>query len=288
MQPHELDDARQLVRTALKEDLAGSVDFTTTLLIPATDRGTVQIVSRKPGVLCGASIIPIVFEELGTPVDCTVQLSDGAALEPQSLIAEIHGPVQALLTAERTVLNFLTFLSGIASHTKLYVDAVGSHPARILDTRKTLPGLRSLQKYAVKCGGGTNHRIGLYDAILVKDNHLADWLSDPQRTLAAAVKHLRQNAPTGMLVQFEVDTLGQLQQILPERPDMVLLDNMSLAELKSAVELRNSLAPGVLLEASGGVNLSTVSGIAATGVDRISVGALTHSAPALDIGFDWK
>lgn len=288
MQPHELADARQLVQTALKEDLAGSVDFTTTLLIPATDRGTVRIVSRKPGVLCGAEIIPLVFEELRTSVDCSVRLADGALLEPQSLIAEIHGPVQTLLTAERTVLNFLTFLSGIASLTKLYVDAVNPHPTKILDTRKTLPGLRSLQKYAVKCGGGTNHRIGLYDAILVKDNHLADWLSDPQRTLAAAIRHLRQNAPPGMLVQFEVDTLDQLQQILPERPDMILLDNMSLAELTSAVELRNRLAHGVLLEASGGVNLSTVNGIASTGVDRISVGALTHSAPALDIGFDWK
>ncbi|SFJ54839.1 carboxylating nicotinate-nucleotide diphosphorylase [Planctomicrobium piriforme] len=287
MLPADLDAARQLVRQALLEDLNDGIDVTTSLLIAPSEQGTVQIVARQQGVLSGGQIIPLVFEQIDPDVSCRLHVADGTALTPGMVVATLVGSVPALLTGERTILNFLTLLSGVASLTRKYVAAVESTQAKILDTRKTLPGLRTLQKYAVRCGGGTNHRIGLYDAVLVKDNHLAAWRSDGSRSLAEAVRHVRKSAPPGMTIEFEVDTLDQLREILPEQPDIVLLDNMTIEQLAEAVRMRNELAKNVLLEASGGVNLQTVGKIAATGVDRISIGALTHSAPALDLGFDW-
>ncbi|HWL09650.1 MAG TPA: carboxylating nicotinate-nucleotide diphosphorylase [Planctomicrobium sp.] len=288
MQTHEILDARRLIHIALAEDLADSSDLTTNMMISKEDRGSVKIGARQTGVLAGVELIPLVFQEIDGDVNCQISMRDGATLNPGDCVARLEGSVRSLLTAERTVLNFLTCLSGIASLTRQYVTAAKRPKTKILDTRKTIPGLRSLQKYAVRCGGGTNHRVGLYDAVLVKDNHLAAWIGHSGHTLAEAVRHVRSKTPQGMIVEFEVDTLEQLREILPERPDMVLLDNMSLNDLETAVSLRNELAPGVLLEASGGVNLETVGGIAATGVDRISIGALTHSAPALDLGFDWE
>ncbi len=288
MQPHEVLDAERLVRVALNEDLAGLSDLTTALMIGDQDQGTVRIVARQQGVLSGAELIPLVFQQIDNKVACQLFVQDGEKLERGTCVARLTGSVRSLLTGERTILNFLTMLSGVASLTRRYVDAANQPRTQILDTRKTLPGLRTVQKYAVRCGGGTNHRIGLYDAILVKDNHLAAWSATSGKTLAEAVRHVRQNAPTGMIVEFEVDTLKQLKEILPESPDIILLDNMSNEQLTEAVSLRNQFGPGVLLEASGGVNLETIPGIAKTGVDRISVGALTHSAPALDLGFDWE
>lgn len=288
MQPHEVLDAERLVRVALNEDLAGLSDLTTALMIGDQDQGTVRIVARQQGVLAGAELIPLVFQQIDNKVACQLFVQDGEKLERGTCVARLTGSVRSLLTGERTILNFLTMLSGVASLTRRYVDAANQPRTQILDTRKTLPGLRTVQKYAVRCGGGTNHRIGLYDAILVKDNHLAAWTATSGKTLAEAVRHVRQNAPTGMIVEFEVDTLQQLKEILPESPDIILLDNMSNEQLTEAVSLRNQFGPGVLLEASGGVNLETIPGIAKTGVDRISVGALTHSAPALDLGFDWE
>lgn len=285
--------AEELVHSALTEDLQGLPDITTQLLIPAHARGRIDIVSRQPGVLCGGVLVPLILEQLKQyEVEDAVaydhSIPDGSPLAVGTVIAELQGSMRVLLTAERTILNFLTLLSGVASLTRQYVDAVTGTKARILETRKTLPGLRALQKYAVRCGGGTNHRVGLYDAVLVKDNHLAWYREQHAGSLADAVRHVRAGTSQGMIVEFEVDSLQQLQELLPGRPDIVLLDNMTPEQLHNAVELRDASAPEVLLEASGGVNLQSVSGIAHTGVDRISIGALTHSAPALDIGFDWQ
>ncbi len=287
MNAQERADAEHLIRTALAEDLGTGCDITSEILISPDELGNVGIVSRKEGVFCGGELIPLILNAIDPRAESEVLLQDGAALQPGSLAARLHGPVRALLTAERTILNFLTFLCGTASLTRRYVETANRPGVQILDTRKTVPGLRSLQKYAVRCGGGTNHRIGLYDAILVKDNHLAAWTANTRQPLAEAARHVRKVAPPGMVIQFEVDNLQQLKEILPECPTMILLDNMSNDQLREAVAIRDQLAPEVLLEASGGVNLETVAGIAATGIDRISVGALTHSAPALDLGFDW-
>lgn len=184
------------------------------------------------------------------------------------------------------MLNFMTHLSGIATLTRRFVDAVRGTRAEVLDTRKTLPGWRLLEKYAVRCGGGTNHRMGLYDGVLIKDNHLAAWTESD--SIAAAVETARQRSPAGVSIEVEVDTLDQLSDALRGGPDIVLLDNMDVATLRQAVNIRDHTAPRVLLEASGGVTLETVAAIAQTGVERISVGGLTHSAPALDLAFDWK
>jgi nicotinate-nucleotide pyrophosphorylase (carboxylating) len=192
------------------------------------------------------------------------------------------------LAAERTVLNFLMHLGGVATRTRQFVDAVAGTKAKILDTRKTLPGWRLLEKYAVRAGGGTNLRIGLFDGCLIKDNHLAVWKEEhPRDSLAGVIAAARQGVPAGIRVEIEVDTLEQLREVLAAKPDIVLLDNMDAATIAQAVRLRDWIAPGVLLEASGGVTLETVGAIAAAGVDRISVGAITHSAPVLDMAFDW-
>jgi nicotinate-nucleotide pyrophosphorylase (carboxylating) len=196
------------------------------------------------------------------------------------------GPLRSLLTGERTMLNFMTHLSGVATVTRQFVDAVQGTRAKILDTRKTFPGWRLLEKYAVRCGGGTNHRIGLYDGVLIKDNHIAAW--SESSSIAAAVETARQSAPSGVSIEVEVDSIEQLKDAIHGHPDIVLLDNMDLDSLRASVAVRDRLAPKILLEASGGVTLATVTAIAQTGVERISVGALTHSAPALDLAFDWK
>ena len=204
-----------------------------------------------------------------------------------TVLASITGPVRSLLTGERTVLNLMTHLSGIASRTAQFVEQVRGTRAVILDTRKTLPGYRLLQKYAVRCGGGTNHRMGLYDGILIKDNHLA---ARGESSCAAAVADARRfmlSIDAKATIEIEVDSLKQLRDALQERPEIVLLDNMSVEMLRDAVRIRDENAPQTRLEASGGVTLQTVRAIAETGVERISVGSLTHSSPALDLGFDW-
>lgn len=285
--PDEQQTAVRLIQTALEEDLRGQSDITSQLMIPETARGSIRIVSRRPGVLAGGVLIPLVMQQLDPCSDCSELLPDGSRLQSGTVIARLSGSLRTLLTAERTILNFMTLLSGVATLTQEYVAATEGTRAQILDTRKTLPGLRALQKYAVRCGGGTNHRIGLYDAVLVKDNHLAYYQQQHGGSLAEAAQRLRQQAPPGMTIEFEVDSLSQLEALLPGQPDIVLLDNMDVTQLREAVHLRDQLAPGVLTEASGGIHLRNVAEISRTGVDRISVGALTHSAPALDIGFDW-
>lgn len=279
--------AQQLVELSLYEDLQDVGDLTSFSTIPEHLTATVQLVARQSGVLSGLAILPLVFERLPGGVQSTLLLQDGAAVQAGTVIAELSGPVRSLLIGERTVLNLVSHLSGIASRTAEFVRRVQGTSATILDTRKTLPGYRALQKYAVRCGGGVNHRMGLYDGVLIKDNHLA---ARGEQSCAEAVAEARQwTTERGLpaAVEIEVDTLEQLRDALQARPEIVLLDNMAPDLLRQAVRIRDELSSGTLLEASGGVNIETVRAIAETGVERISVGSLTHSSPALDLGFDW-
>ena len=279
--------AKLLTRMSLQEDLRETGDLTCQATIPSDLQATVNIVSREAGVLCGLPILPLVFEELSSDVSWKLTATDGQPIERGSVIASITGPVRSLLTGERTVLNFMTHLSGIASQTARFVEQVRGTRAVILDTRKTLPGYRLLQKYAVRCGGGTNHRMGLYDGILIKDNHLA---ARGESSCAAAVADARAymaSIAAHAKIEIEVDSLSQLRDALNEKPEIVLLDNMPHEMLREAVAIRDARSHETLLEASGGVNLQTVRAIAESGVDRISIGSLTHSSPSLDLGFDW-
>jgi nicotinate-nucleotide pyrophosphorylase (carboxylating) len=281
--------AGQLISMALEEDLGQVGDITTRALIPDDQTGSVEIVARESGILAGLSVALMVFDAIDQSVVLAPHAGDGDRLAAGQVVADLSGSLQSLLVGERLCLNFLTHLSGVATLTKRYVDAVAGMHADIFDTRKTLPGWRALQKYAVTAGGGKNHRMGLYDMILIKDNHLAGWqAAGDNRGIAAAVKAAQARAPAGIDVEVEVDTLEQLADALAGEPDFVLLDNMTLEQLRQAVGIRNDRAPATELEASGGVSLATVAAIAATGVERISVGALTHSPPALDLAFDWK
>lgn len=288
MTPAETAAATLLIELALAEDLGDPPDdVTSRVLIGPDDAGRVDIVSRRPGVLAGLPIAALVFERLDARVSFKPLVQDGSPLRPGTIVATLSGPMRSLLTGERTALNFLTHLSGIASLTRSYVDAVRGTNAVILDTRKTHPGYRRLEKYAVRMGGGRNHRMGLFDGCLIKDNHLASWSkSHPGAPLAEALRHVRQQIGEAIL-EIEVDSLEQLADVLDAAPDLVLLDNMSPDRLREAVALRNERGHKAQLEASGGVTLETIAAIAASGVERISVGALTHSAVALDLGFDW-
>lgn len=267
-------------------------DLTSAALVDPNETATIDVVVRNEGVLAGSPIGELVFERLSSDVTWQSLVAEGSMVSPQTIVARVTGPLRALLIGERTILNFLMHLSGVATQTKHFVNDIAGTRAEILDTRKTLPGWRLLEKYAVRCGGGTNHRMGLHDGVLIKDNHLAAWkAADKDRletgSVAAAVRHARDRSPGNVTIEVEVDTLEQLRDALAGAPDIVLLDNMAPPQLRDAVRLRNELAPTTRLEASGGITRSNVREIAETGVDRISIGALTHSAPALDIGFDW-
>jgi len=270
-----------LVHTALAEDLGAAGDITSDSIIPDTTMVRVTLASRQAGCLAGIDIAEAVFKQVDARLQVEKFCKDGAALCPGDAIAIISGPARAALTAERTALNFLGHLSGIASATARMVAATEGHKARICCTRKTIPGMRALQKYAVRAGGGANHRFGLDDAVLIKDNHIG--VAGGVRT---AIARARAHAGHMVKIEVEVDTLAQLEEALLEKPDIILLDNMSNDMLRDAVRINNGRA---ILEASGNVNLDTVAGIAATGVDLISVGALTHSSACLDLGldFDW-
>ncbi|WP_165072806.1 carboxylating nicotinate-nucleotide diphosphorylase [Paludisphaera rhizosphaerae] len=284
-EPERLN-AQALIHLALAEDLGDRGDATTTAVIPEAARGSARLVARTAGVLAGLPVVALVLEAFDVR-GWRPHKADGDALRAGDLIAEIEGDFRSILTLERTALNFVQRLSGVATLTSRFVAEVEGTAAKILDTRKTTPGWRMLEKYAVRCGGGSNHRIGLYDAVLIKDNHLA-WLAsrgalDPiPRALAAA----RAGVPKGTLIEVEVDTLDQLDVALACRPDVILVDNLGPEALVEAVRRRDASAPGVLLESSGGITLATVAARARTGVDRISVGALTHSAVALDVALD--
>jgi nicotinate-nucleotide pyrophosphorylase (carboxylating) len=266
------------VRRALDEDLGRAGDITTQATIPASSIAHMVIAAREPGVIAGLPLADAAFHMIAQGIRFTPRLGDGTQVQAGDVIAEIEGSARAILSAERVALNFLGRMSGIASLTQRYVDAVSGTEARIVCTRKTTPGLRAFEKYAVRCGGGSNHRYGLDDAMLIKDNHIA---------VAGSVKQALQaaKAAAGHLVkiEIEVDTLAQLHEVLAEGADVVLLDNMDIKTLKQAVAL---IEGAMLTEASGGVTLDTVTAIAQTGVDMISVGALTHSPRVLDLGLD--
>jgi nicotinate-nucleotide pyrophosphorylase (carboxylating) len=285
--PAERLDCERLVRLALEEDLGSTGDLTSSCVVPATTQGQALFVARKPGRLAGLPAAEMVFQLVDVTVQWQPLLTDGATLEAGSPLARVRGPMRSILIAERTALNFLQRLSGIATLTGQYQERIAGSHAILLDTRKTTPGWRRLEKYAVRCGGGTNHRLGLFDGVLIKDNHLAALGTSPD-TVARAILAARQRYGSSVPIEVEVDTLEQLDVALTAGPDIVLLDNMPPEMLREAVTRRDALAPSVRLEASGGVTLDTIAAIAATGVDRVSVGALTHSAVALDIGLDYE
>jgi nicotinate-nucleotide pyrophosphorylase (carboxylating) len=292
------EDCRALVRLAVREDLERGYDWTTVLLVPDGAVGAARLVARQSGVVAGLRAAALALAEFEPLAAWQPRIDDGAAVSAGQCLASVRGPARGLLTAERTMLNLLGRLSGVATLTRQFVQAIEGTKARVYDTRKTMPGWRRLEKLAVRAGGGHNHRLGLYDAVLIKDNHLA-WgagaVGDARFSPAAAVNKVRRfldGLPTEdprrtMLVEVEVDTLDQLDEVLPTGPDVVLLDNMHRDNLRLAVARRDAAAPRVELEASGGVSIVSIGRIAQTGVDRISVGALTHSAVCLDIGLDW-
>jgi len=267
-----------VVRAALAEDLGRAGDVTAQACIDADARLAAAFVARKAGVVSGLACARLALAELDPSARFEALAADGTQVGAGAALARIEGNARAVLSAERTALNLLGRLSGVATLTRAYVDAAAGTKARIVDTRKTTPGLRHLEKYAVRCGGGVNHRFGLDDAILIKDNHIAACGS-----VGEAVRRARAAAGHLMKVEVEVDGLDQLEDALAHHPDVVMLDNFSLADLKTAVA---RTAGRAVLEASGGVTLETVAAIAATGVDVISVGALTHSVSVLDIGLD--
>ncbi|QDU55393.1 carboxylating nicotinate-nucleotide diphosphorylase [Aeoliella mucimassa] len=284
------ESATELIRLAVAEDLGGQRDWTTAMLVPDGAPGSVDVVARQDGVVAGLKVVELLIEQLASDVRLTLSSQDGDQVAPGRVLANLTGSAADILTAERVLLNFLGRLSGVATLTRTYVDAVVGAKAEVYDTRKTTPGWRLLEKYAVRCGGGQNHRLGLNRAVMIKDNHVA-LASQQGLTLAEATEKVRSRLADQQIaveaIEVEVDTLEQFAQVLPTQPDIVLLDNMTNDHLRAAVELRDASAPQMLLEASGGVSLATIGAIAKTGVDRISVGALTHSAPCLDIGLDW-
>ncbi len=267
-----------LVRRTLFEDLGHGHDSTTQALIPANTNGTLVMRAREAGILAGKDIAAAAFRLFDPSLTVTSHLEDSQALKPEDAILTVEGSAASILSAERTALNFMTHLSGVATQTARYVEATSGTKASITCTRKTLPGLRAVQKYAVRTGGGKNHRFGLDDGILIKDNHIA-----LAGGIGPAIERAHKNAGHMVKIEIEVDTLEQLESALGHDIDAVMLDNMGHNNLHQAVSLIDGR---VLAEASGGVNLDTVRGIAESGVDIISVGALTHSVTALDIGLD--
>ena len=267
-----------LARRTVAEDLAGGVDATSAATVPADLRGTAFFVPRAPGTLAGLGAAMAVLDVVGEGAVTLTAGGDARPVAAGETVLAAEGPVRALLTAERSALNLLCHLSGVATLTRAWVDAVEGTGARIRDTRKTTPGLRALEKYAVRAGGGLNHRMALSDAALVKDNHVV-----AAGGVAAAFRAVREAFP-GLPVEVECDTVEQVREVLDAGADLVLLDNMALADLRTCAELCRSR--GVLTEASGGLSLDVAHAVAATGVDFLAVGALTHSAPVLDLGVD--
>jgi nicotinate-nucleotide pyrophosphorylase (carboxylating) len=278
--PYSQDELRGLVKNALEEDGAFN-DVTTLATVVSDRRARARLVARRTGVVSGVPLAVEAFCTLDPKVTIRVDQEDGARVERGDSILYLTGHARALLAAERVALNFMQRLSGVASLTARYVDEVRGTKAKILDTRKTTPGWRLLEKYAVRCGGGTNHRLNLSSAVLIKDNHLAAVEGD----VGVAVRRARDLAPAGTKVEVECETLDQVRAALDAKADIIMLDNMSPAQMAESVRLVGGRA---ITEASGGVNLDTVRRIAETGVDWISVGALTHSAPALDLALDFE
>jgi nicotinate-nucleotide pyrophosphorylase (carboxylating) len=295
----------QLCKMAVDEDLNGGMDVTSVATIDPNEVSTADFVVRKPGVVAGVPVLAAMLEtHLGDNVDVELRLVDGARVSVGDIIATVRAPTVVLLTVERSALNLLCHLSGVATLTRRWVDAVAATKAQIRDTRKILPGFRDLDKYAVRCGGGVNHRRGLHDAVLIKDNHVV-----AAGGVAAALDAVHRRFPnTGspeagrpgsnlsstkplnvdMVVQCEIDRLSQLHDVLTHGADQILLDNMSVEDMAAAVREVKAVRPEVLVEASGGLSLEVAAAVAQTGVDFLAVGALTHSAPILDIALDFR
>lgn len=269
-----------LVRNALLEDLGRAGDITSDAIIPADARVSAVLAARQPGVVAGLDLAVLAFRLIDLRIEIETARPDGASVGAGQVIATLRGPARGMLTAERVALNFLSHLSGIASATASVVAAVRGHKAQIVCTRKTTPGLRAVEKYAVRAGGGGNHRFGLDDAVLIKDNHIAF-----AGGIGPALERVRAHAGHMVRIEVEVDSLAQLEEVLALKADAVLLDNMSLEDLRRAVAMASGRA---ITEASGRVTPETAPAIAATGVDLISIGWLTHSAPVLDIGLDYE
>ena len=271
------DAALKLIDLALAEDL-GPGDWTTRWIVSARAKGSAEIVAKEAGVIAGLAIAAAVFLRIDPRVEFEAIVSDGDQVEVGQHIANIRGPARAILTGERTALNFLQRLSGVATATRRYVDTIAGTRARILDTRKTTPGWRSLEKGAVRAGGGDNHRLGLFDMVLIKENHL------PQAgSVEEAIKRIRDSNTSGLRVEVEIHDLSQLQDAIDAKVDRVLLDNMATDQIQEAVKQLRKRAPGIEIEASGNMTLDRVRPVADAGVDFISVGAITHSATALDL-----
>ncbi|MEO5802075.1 MAG: carboxylating nicotinate-nucleotide diphosphorylase [Verrucomicrobiota bacterium] len=273
----------RVVRAALAEDI-GSGDVTTLATVPKNSKVVAKMVARENLVVCGLSLAEVAFREVSPKVRFKKLAADGQKIKRGGTLLEINGSARGILTAERVALNFVQRLSGIATLTAQFVEAIKGTHANILDTRKTTPGLRLLEKYAVACGGGQNHRIGLFDMVLIKDNHLVALRNEKPNAIEAAVRCARKKFPK-LKVEVEADTSTQVRDAVQAGADIILLDNMSLDEMRALVKW---VAGRAKLEASGGVNIKTVRAIAQTGVDFISVGALTHSARAVDIALDFE
>ena len=283
MRPPDLDDLRRVVATALEEDMRYGPDATTAATVPETAVATAELTPRVPGVLSGVPAALAVFDAvLGDGYEVLAKREDGGRLVAGEPALVVRGPVRGLLTAERTALNLLCHLSGIATATAAWVSAVEGTGCAIRDSRKTLPGLRLLEKYAVRCGGGVNHRLGLGDAVLIKDNHVV-----AAGSVAEALRLAREHA-AGLACEVEVDDLAQLAEALDAGADEVLLDNFTPEDCARAVRLRDETSPKTRLESSGGLRLENARAYAESGVDYLAVGALTHSAQALDLGMDLK
>jgi len=276
------DQITRLIDLALEEDIAGG-DVTSRILIPESLSADAALQAKAPGVLAGVDIASLVFLRVDPAIKIEVLLKDGAGLKKGDIIARIKGSACSLLRAERVALNFIQRLSGIATMTRQYVDLIQDLPVKILDTRKTTPGFRMLEKYAVKTGGGVNHRLNLSDGILIKDNHLL-LIRKQGMTLGEAVKKAKKEAPRGLWIEVETTSLDEVKEAVKAGADIIMFDNMCPAMMRQAVKL---LPPGIKSEASGGINRQTIRAVAETGVDFISVGALTHSAPALDISLEF-
>jgi nicotinate-nucleotide pyrophosphorylase (carboxylating) len=275
--PHHLIE--EAVRNALKEDLGDAGDITTDATVPETANVNAVVVARKSGAIAGTLLAVDTFRQIDPAINIEIEKGDGARVEKGDAVLKLNGPARGVLTAERVALNFLGHLSGIATATAALVDAVKGTGVKIVCTRKTTPGLRAFEKYAVRCGGGHNHRFGLYDAVMIKDNHIA-----AVGGIAKAVDAARTSVGHTVKVEVEIDGLDQLDAALGAGADIILLDNMSTEDMKKAVTVTSGRA---ILEASGNVTLETVRAIAATGVDIISSGWITHSAPTLDLGLDF-
>jgi nicotinate-nucleotide pyrophosphorylase (carboxylating) len=269
---------REIIKRALAEDLAGGEDITSVATVAGSSQIVADFVARKSGVIAGIEMAQGVLEEVGLS-DIALFVRNGESVSAGKVLLTVRGDTRAILLAERTALNFLGHLSGIATLTRIWVDAINGTPCKIRDTRKTTPGMRLLEKAAVVAGGGTNHRLSLSDASLIKDNHIT-----AAGSVTAAFMKVREKYPTSE-IEIEVDTLAQLQEVLPLKPDLVLLDNMSVEECKQAVVITNGATK---LEASGGLSIENAKAYAMTGVDYLAVGAITHSAPNFDIGLDFR